>query len=1193
MNAKAEKWIFVSSPGDVAAERVIADRVFRRLAKEFDESVTLRLVLWEFEPLFAHGNFQRQIRKPSECDLMVTVLWTRLGTRLPAEFSPGPGLLPPTGTEYELLEALEGHARNGRPDVLIYVKKESAAATLDADDIDERRAQFKELKEFCNRLFYDASGASVVAHHGFRDAAEFERKLLEHARKWLREQLDQIDVRPRWTMGSPFRGLRPFDADFRDVFFGRAHALGELIRRLHDVEHPADHAAARARLLLIVGMSGNGKTSLVRAGLLPQLEFLPVEGIAAWDTVSLRPSDVDPAAPDAGPFGAIVALIRDRLGAGAMLGAGVAELARELEHQPAAAVARIEAALWHSARSRRHSPPPAQMRLLIFIDQLEELFTLPGLTARVDAMLAAIVALAGASRIWVVATLRSDFVHRLEGHAELMALLERCPPYTLLPPRTPELADMIREPATAAGLRFEERNGVSLDDEILHEASVNPESLPLLQYALEQLYEQRDGRTLRWDVYRPPGREGGLRGSLVTVAEGLLSASEDEAAFRRVMRELTSVSEDGSATRRYPRLESFREGSAERALLTRLIDARLCVADQQGAAPVVFLAHEALLQSWPRVHRWLVQESSLLRLRDELHRDARAWVVHGRKNDWLGTAPDKLAAIAQLEREALLSSDLDTEFARSSRQRARFNQRLKNGVIASLCVLGLASAVAGVLAVQQRDRARLEATTAERTAAFVTSLFQLADPDENKGNSITVRELLDKGAQEIESTLHGEPQIRASLMATMGQAYKGLGLYAPARKLLEEAVVLRRDSGAADPAALAGTLNQIADLGTVSADFDAAERGYREALAINARTTDRHASEQRAASLSGLGEVLQEKGQYDASRAALEEALALEKRLYPAAAPQTANTQLQLAVTLGFAGNNAAAVDNGQQAVAMYRKLYGVEPHPAFAEALNEVALILNRASDYDGAEKLFTEALAMKRRLFGDRHPSIAIGLNNIAYVQEEHGAFAQAEANYRAALAMERDLLGSKHPRVAETLSNLAYVQQEQGQHAAALATMREALQVAGALHDGDHPEVARLQDTIGFWLTLSGEFAASEREIRQALAMRERLVGRDHTDYALSLLHMAILDNATQRYAQALEAARTARAIFEKRSPKKWRTAAASAAEGRALIGVGQPQAAAPLLKAALATLQADRGTPLDYVNLVSEYLKSLPR
>ena len=91
MNAKAEKWIFVSSPGDVAAERVIADRVFRRLAKEFDESVTLRLVLWEFEPLFAHGNFQRQIRKPSECDLMVTVLWTRLGTRLPAEFSPGPG----------------------------------------------------------------------------------------------------------------------------------------------------------------------------------------------------------------------------------------------------------------------------------------------------------------------------------------------------------------------------------------------------------------------------------------------------------------------------------------------------------------------------------------------------------------------------------------------------------------------------------------------------------------------------------------------------------------------------------------------------------------------------------------------------------------------------------------------------------------------------------------------------------------------------------------------------------------------------------------------------------------------------------------------------------------------------------------------------------------------------------------------
>ncbi len=1189
MSDKPEKWIFVSSPSDVAAERVIADRVFRRLAREFDDVVTLKLVLWEFEPLFAHGSFQRQIRSPSECDLMVTMLWTRLGTRLPAEFSPGPGLPPPTGTEYEIREALAGHARNGRPDVLIYVKKESPAASLDAKDLDERRRQFRELQDFCKELFYDEAGASVVAHHSFRDSAEFERKLLEHARKWLHEQLDAIDIRPRWTLGSPFRGLKAFDADYRDVFFGRSQAIGDLIRRLNETENPADPQAERSRLLLVTGMSGNGKTSLIQAGLLPQLEFLPVEGIAAWDTVTLRPSDVDGAAPELLFFAALAARIIDRVGATAMHDTTVTALAREFADKPDAAVVRIENALWESASNRRHSPLPAHVRLLVYIDQLEELFTLPALASRIDSTLTLLTRLARSARVWVVATLRSDFVYKLEGHAELMALLGHSPPYTLLPPRGAELADMIREPAAAAGLRFEERDGVGLDAEILHEASLNPESLPLLGYALDQLYERRDGRTLLWDVYRPAGQDGGLRGSLVAVAEGLLGTQAEDVAFRRVMRELTSVSEDGSATRRYASLSVFSEGAPERALLYRLIDARLCVTDTQGTNPVVCLAHEALLQSWPRVHRWLVQESSLLRLRDELQRDAKAWHAHGRKDDWLGTAPDKLMAIEQIERESLLPGGIETDYARRSRRHATFKQRIKQGVIAALCVLGIVSAIAGWLALKQRDLARQQAETASRTSAFMVAMFQGADPEQSRGDKVTVRELLDKGAHDIATNLVIDNKVRADLLTAMGESYRGLGLYEPANRTLQEALSLRR-LGGGDTASLVDVLNSVADLKSKQADYVTADATFREALALRpVGDRDRRASEQRAASLAGLGAVLREEGKYGDATKMLEEALALNRKLYGEPAAPVAHTLFELGVTRQADGNTKAAIRDAEAAVAMYRELYGLTPSPSTAEAINELAGSLEEDGQYDRAESLYAEALALKRRVYGEKHPEIAAALHNVAAAQQERGDLKGAEANYRAALTMEHELLGNVHPRIAETLNNLAFVQREQGRPEEALGTLREALKVEAALHKGDHPQIALYENRLGFWLTRSGNYPEAERTLGDAVGMLERLLGPEHVDYAGGLVHLAILDVAQGRYAQALTRARAARAIFEKDAPGQWRSAVARAAEGAALAGLGQNGDAGPILAQSAAALQADRGAPPDYVQLAEAYSK----
>src|ERR1700734_1343647 len=148
--------IFLSSPGDVAEERALAAIVFLRGADEGADAVRLNVVIWEHEPLFAHTGFQQQIERPPQCDLVVSILWSRLGTRLPSDFAPAPGEPAPTGTEFELRDALSSYAATGKPDLLIYRKIPGPQIGLGSPDFAERSDQYQRLDEFCRRIFYDA-----------------------------------------------------------------------------------------------------------------------------------------------------------------------------------------------------------------------------------------------------------------------------------------------------------------------------------------------------------------------------------------------------------------------------------------------------------------------------------------------------------------------------------------------------------------------------------------------------------------------------------------------------------------------------------------------------------------------------------------------------------------------------------------------------------------------------------------------------------------------------------------------------------------------------------------------------------------------------------------------------------------------------------------------------------------------------
>jgi ketosteroid isomerase-like protein len=259
--------IFISSPGDVAQERVIAERVVERLQGEFARRATLDVIRWEREPLRATEHFQEQITPPAETDISVFILWSRLGTPLPEDkFQKESGEQYRSGTEWEFENAVEAYQETGTPDLVTYRKTKDPEARLsNEEDVEQRLEQKRALESFVEQWFKGEEGESFqAAFHAFESPAEFEQMLETHLRKLIEEHLPERTTESRkvapdahWHQGSPFRGLRPFEEEHAPIFFGRTAAVTQIIERLER------QAETGSPFVLVHGPSGTGKSSVI------------------------------------------------------------------------------------------------------------------------------------------------------------------------------------------------------------------------------------------------------------------------------------------------------------------------------------------------------------------------------------------------------------------------------------------------------------------------------------------------------------------------------------------------------------------------------------------------------------------------------------------------------------------------------------------------------------------------------------------------------------------------------------------------------------------------------------------------------------------------------------------------------------------------------------------------------------------
>ncbi|MEA3277634.1 MAG: WD40 repeat domain-containing protein [Pseudomonadota bacterium] len=590
--------IFVSSPADVEHERAIVKDVIDRLGQEFLPYFEIESILWEEEALTADRTFQAGLLRPSDCDIVLVVLWTRIGSPLPEH--PYKGM---TGTEWEFFNAVEASAKGGGPEVLVYKKTNpklvditNPQGTLEA--IEDR----KRLEAFFQRNFFNEDQTFSRAFREFDSDSAFRSLLEMQLRKLLNRRIllqrRHAGRAVEWR-GSPFRADRYFEFPEERIFTGRESEIRDLITRLEAQQ------AADLGFILIAGPSGCGKSSLLRAGLLPRL----VRPYQIQDVAACRWCVLDPRRVDGDPLRVLAeALCKAEVLGNVLHGFGIdaSLLSRTLAGDPVLAVNQIQAALdvLTGAVRDETGEVDASVRLAVLVDPLESVFKAPSLdTGGLESIDNALAALARSPQVWVLAALRSDYLRDLPRLKSLAPLVDEEVLYSVDSLEAARIRQVMEIPALVAGLEFEPEKKPSLVELLEKDAGRLRHWPPFLQECMQCLYESKvrsevggeggeieeRGELLQIAVYEQGDR---LKGTVLRRAErawGRLDQDEKD-ALPVLCRALISL-ERMDAKHPSPRtadLDALEAKPACRRLISALIEARLLVAE--GHSEPVLLA---------------------------------------------------------------------------------------------------------------------------------------------------------------------------------------------------------------------------------------------------------------------------------------------------------------------------------------------------------------------------------------------------------------------------------------------------------------------------------------------------------------------------------------------------------------------------------------------------------------------------
>lgn len=524
---------------------------------------------------------------------------------------------------------------------------------------------------------------------------------------------------------NPYKGLRAFQqADAAD-FFGRTAMIQRVLDRLQE-------PVVESNFLAVIGPSGSGKSSLVKAGVLPALRTGRIPGSENWFYAEMVPGEV--------PLEELAAAL---LSVSTSPLPGVVETLRE----------HVDGL----ARGVYEALPTTDSKLLLMIDQFEELFTQVEQESDRQQFLDLILNAVDAanSPIIIIATLRADFYDRplmYQGFGELI----RARTELVLPLNDEELAETISGPASRVGAVLEE----GLVETIIDDVREQPGALPLLQYALTELFERREGALLTRAAYQDIG---GTLGALAKRAEEVYQRFNEagQNMARQMFLRLVTLGEGQEDTRRrilQTELLTLGDRDVVEDVIDRFGRYRLLTFDRDDAtrSPTVEVAHEALIRRWERLREWLTESRNDVRLERELLNAALEWESAKKDKSYLMQGNRLLTFEEWAESTNLRLNELELEFlsaslaardeheaierARQERERELERQKARNMRIAA-AIFGVAALLAVILslfAFDQRNQAEEQRSIADEQRVIAVDAMHVAEVNERKNLSLAL-----------------------------------------------------------------------------------------------------------------------------------------------------------------------------------------------------------------------------------------------------------------------------------------------------------------------------------------------------------------------------------------------------------------------------------------------------------------------
>ncbi len=388
-------------------------------------------------------------------------------------------------------------------------------------------------------------------------------------------------------------------------------------------------------------------------------------------------------------------------------------------------------------------------------------------------------------------------------------------------------------------------------------------------------------------------------------------------------------------------------------------------------------------------------------------------------------------------------------------RRHRIAVAVATGLVAMLAAFAVVQRVQLQRTRLERDRANRERDRATRITDFMTGMFKVSDPREQRGNNVTAREILDKASKNIETGMAKDQLAQAQMMQVMGTVYHNLGLFPRATELEKESLEIRkRVLGADNPETLA-VMSDVANDFIDEGQLAEAVKLSREVLDRQRRTLGPE-NPQTLATVNYLGDALFEQGRWDEAEKIYRELIPLARRVLGPENQNTLTDMSNLALCLNHQGHYIEAEKLDQEIVDIRRRVLGPE-HPDTLLSMNNLAYDLYREHRAPEAEKFDREAFDIRLRVLGPQHPDTLQSLGSVASDLFLEGRYSEAEKLDRQALSIYRSTLGPEANSTLTTMGNLAHVLSREGRYAEAERLARDAIKIGRRVEGSDFRNTA----------------------------------------------------------------------------------------------------------------------------------------